>query len=628
MSSDDATTTKKTDFKSGLALYRRLWPYLRPERRLSIAIGALLLVAIPASVAAPLLVREIFDGALAAGDRTLLFQLGLGLVGLTLVSFGLGYIQTLLALSLHARVRFRIGARVHDQVLRLPLAFFDEQETGKLMSRLRDDLAALDVLMTDELLEAAVNVLRALVFFVLLLWLDLGLALSGLALCVVIFGGVLLVSRPLRRRSEAAREADATASSALHEALRGLTSIKLGARHRAERARLLAELKDALRAAISRDVLGLVTGSAFGLVGTLGGYVIIAVGAYRILDGSSSFGGLFAFFIFLTQLMGSAGAVFAMVPGLQAGFASWERLLTLLDRDAEDPGKPDTLPRFAGRLELQDLHFAYRREVEPEASDEDAPDDDGSGDTSSDSEEEEKKEEEVVEVLKGLDLTVEPGEVLALIGRSGAGKTTLLQLLPRLREPTAGRILLDGQPLDELPLQALRRQVGVVPQDIFLFNRSVRENLTFAMPGASDEAIISAARASRAWEFIERLPKGLDTVVGEDGVRLSGGQRQRLALAREFLRDPPLLLLDEATANLDAESEQAVREALHGLLAGRTCLVVAHRLSTIRDAHRIAVLEDGQVAELGTHDELLALGGLYALWHRQQVSSADSVDAS
>ncbi len=578
---------ERVAWPNALALFRRLWPQLRPELRPALWAAGAALLAVPASVASPFLTRSLFDDVLPQGDARGILVIGGAMIGFTLVGGLLSYFQERIAIGIRARVRQRLTRGVFSHLLRLPLRYFHGSETGYLMSRVRDDVNGLDSLMIDELMGAGVDVLRAAVFLSLLFFVDVGLALSGATLLAIILGLVFAVSPALRRRSEVARETDAKSSAALHESIAGLATVRTGAQEASERRRFLRSVRTALRAMVRRDVLGAVTGTVFSLVANLGLYVILAVGAYRIAFGSSSIGSLMAFLMFLMQLMGAAGSVFGLVPALQQSLAALQRLFRLLDEEPEEDSTerpPGEEPQ--GAFEFRNVSFRYE--------------DDGEW------------------ALRGVTLSAAPGELIALVGRSGAGKTTLVHLLPRLYDPTEGVITLDGRSLREIPLDWLRRRIGVVPQDIFLFDRTVRENLLYAVPHASEARLMEAVRGAHAWDFIERLPKGLETRLGERGVRLSGGEKQRLAIARELLRDPPVLILDEATANLDAESEALVREAMEQLRQGRTCFAIAHRLSTVRAADRILVLDRGAIVESGTHDELLARGGLYRELHDLQ----------
>ncbi|MEQ8763304.1 MAG: ABC transporter ATP-binding protein [Planctomycetota bacterium] len=567
-------------------LFRRLWPELRPELRPAIWAAALALVGIPTSVASPFLTKYLFDDVLPNGDVSGILRVGGAMVGLTLVGGLLGYVQARIAIGIRARVRHRLTWRLFSHVLHLPLRYFHGTETGYLMSRIRDDVNGLDAIMVDALLRAVVDILRAAVFLGLLFFVDVGLALSGALLLGIILGLVFAVSPALRRRSEVARETDAKSSASLHEAIAGLTSIRTAAREGAERRRFLGSVRGALRARVDRDVLGALTSTTFSLVASLGLYVILAVGAYRIAEGESSIGGLMAFLMFLMQLMSAAGSVFGLVPAIQQSLAALQRLFRLFDEDIEPSGSGRAAGELRGAWRFRGVSFRY--------------------------------EEDGPWALREIDFEVQPGELIALVGRSGSGKTTLVHLLPRLFTPQEGRIELDGRGLNELSLAWLRSQIGVVPQDVFLFDRTVRENLAYSKPDASELEIVEAARKAHALEFVERLPKGMDTRIGERGVRLSGGEKQRLAIARELLRDPPVLIFDEATANLDAESEALLRDAMEQLRRGRTCFVIAHRLSTIRAADRILVLNEGRLVESGSHRELLAKGGIYSELHALQ----------
>ncbi len=579
---------KRLPIAKGWPLFRRFRPYLRPERRLSIAILVLLLLAVPSGIVSPLLVKKIFDDAIPSADLDLLLFLGGAVIALTLVSQGIGFVQGLLAIKLQNRVRYRVQRELFEHVIRLPLAFLRKTETGYLMSRVRDDVASLGAIMTDRILSAAVDAARAVVFFGLLLWIDFPLALSGLVLVAVITAGVFMVSGRLRRRAEEMRETDARSSASLQEALSGIQTIRTAGREPAETRRFTATVRHAIRAAVGHEVLGLATGSAIGLVGSLGLYVIVCVGAYRIFTGLSTYGTLMAFFIYLTQLVTAAGAVLALNPAIQRALASLERIFALEDTAAEPRGAA-TIPRLTGDVEFEGVGFEY---------------------------------EPGIPVLREVTFHARPGEVVALVGRSGSGKSTLVSLLSRLHDPTAGSIRVDGRRIEEYPLRSLRSQIGVVPQDVFLFNRSIRDNLAFARPAASEAEVRAAAKAAHAAEFIERISNGYEATIGERGVRLSGGEKQRLAIAREILRDPPILVLDEATSSLDSESEALVKEALAVLMKQRTCFVIAHRLSTVVSADRILVLDEGRVVESGNHAELLERGGRYRVLYETQFRAA------
>ena len=568
-------------FDKGRVLFRRFWPYLKRERKLAFAILCVLLLSVPTTVIPPFLVRELIDSVTSSeqaantspSKQTLLNQ-GLIIIALTLLTRLFGTIHALLAIKLHSRIRFRLTREVLGHLLKLPLPYFHKNRTGYLMARVRDDVKALDGLMSDRLLGALIDVFKAILCLSLLLWLDAGLALSGFLLIVLILLGVLVLSPFLRKLSERTRESDARSSGVLQELLTGIATIRTNAQEHTERRGYFATVKAWLRASARHDVLAAFTGTAISLISVTGSYIIIVAAAYRILVGLSTFGGLLAFFLILFQLMTATGSVTSLVPELQRGLASLQRLFGILDETEERQVRQGAAPTSVrGELVFEDVSLRY---------------------------------DEDTLALTNLDLHVQPGEVIALVGRSGAGKSSLANLIPRLYEPTSGRILLDGVDTQDLPLRWLRSRIGIVPQDVFLFSRSLRANITYGREGASEEELVAAAQAASAHDFILETKHGYDTEVGERGVRLSGGQRQRIAIAREILRDPPILILDEATSNLDSESEVLVQEAIEHLMKGRTCFVIAHRLSTIRGADRVIVLEQGRILEQGSPSDLLA----------------------
>ena len=560
-------------------LLRRFWPWLRREVRLAVACAGLLLLALPLGMVSPLVARHLFDEILPSGDLDRLLQTCGLMIVLTLISGAIHFGESILALRLANRILFRLARDLFAHVYRLPLAFLRQSRQGDLMSRLRDDVVAVEPLLPHKLLRVVVDLAGAVVFLGLMVYLDSGLALTGLVLVLVLCGGIYALSGPLRLRSRAAREADATASAALHEALAGFETVRTSAQDSRERRRYIRRVKDAVRKAVRRDVFGAATGASVSLILQMGIYSVLAVGAYEISQGTSSLGNLVAFFLYLVQMTTRAGSVLSLIPSAQNGFASLERLFKLLDEPAEaDTTGPHGLPTLRGEVEFRDVHLTY---------------------------------ENGQQALRGISLVANPGEMIALVGPSGSGKSTLMQLLPRLFVPQQGEVSIDGIPLERLPLRWLRSQIGVVPQDVFLFDRTIHENIAFADPDATELMIQEAADAAGATEFIKRLTKGMDTVVGERGVRLSAGEKQRIAIAREMLRKPPILIMDEATSNLDARSETLVRQAVERLRQGRTAFVIAHRLSTVQKADRILVLKEGRIVEQGGHAELLEQQGLY-----------------
>jgi subfamily B ATP-binding cassette protein MsbA len=466
------------------------------------------------------------------------------------------------------------------------MSFYTQHDTGYIMSRQRDDLKHLSGIMADTFLRAAINVIRVIVFIGLLFYIDVALAASGLILAVVFFGANLLFSRPLRRRNEAVQEAEAKTSTALHEGAIGFSLIKATTREKAELRRYVRALGQHVHASFRRDVLEIFSDELIGLAGTVGAYFIVLFGAYRIMQGGSTFGNLFAFFMYLTNVFGATGALMRLNSNLQRAMNALQRIYEVLDTSPE----PANIPRASakpGQCEIVFDHVSFNY----------MPD---------------------MPVLQNVSAKISAGAQVALVGPSGAGKTTFAHLIPRFYEPLAGRILLNGKDLRDIHFHDLRRLIGVVPQDVFLFDRTIRENIAYGNHVADPAEIERAARAANAHDFIAALPDGYDSKIGERGIRLSGGQKQRLAIAREILRNPPILILDEATSSLDSAAEALIQEALQRFKKNRTSIIIAHRLSTVIEADWILVFDKGRIVEQGRHEQLLAQGGFYAFLFETQ----------
>jgi subfamily B ATP-binding cassette protein MsbA len=455
------------------------------------------------------------------------------------------------------------------------------------MSRQRDDLRNLSGIMADTFVRAAINLLRALVFVGLLFYLDAGLAATGLVLTLVFFGANLLFSKPLRRRNLAVQEAEAQTSTALHEGAIGIRLIKATAREKFELRKYVRALSVYARAVIRRDILEILSDELIGLAATIGVYSIVLVGAYRIMADDTTFGSLFAFFMYLSSLFGATGALLRLNSSLQRALGSLQRIYEVLDTPPE-PAASGAAALFISppcEIQFENVGFNYISEIA---------------------------------VLHQVSARIPAGAQVALVGPSGAGKTTFAHLVPRFYEPAQGRILLNGVDLATIPLPQLRRLIGIVPQDVFLFDRTIRENIAYGNHVADPEMIERAARAANAHDFVAEMPQGYESKIGERGVRLSAGQKQRIALAREILRNPPILILDEATSSLDSASEALIQEAIQRFKKNRTSIIIAHRLSTVMEADCILVFDKGRIVEQGRHEQLLAQGGLYAFLFETQ----------
>ncbi len=568
-------------------LIKRFWPWVRPHVRYVWIMATLLIVSTPLPLISPLIVRRVVDDAVLNSDRTDILYWGAVLVGMTLLSvvFALatGYSTTLF----HTKVIRDIRLDLYLHLQRLSYRYYSDKEAGYLMSRQTDDVGNLRGVMADSFAQGVVDLVRGVGYAGMIFYVEWRMALGGLVLVLFIFGFQYAISGTMRRLSRDERESWTEVSRTLHQGLSGYPLVMATAAERHEARRFAHAVHGNVRAGLRQQMFFLVTRNVFRLVGGVAPTIIVLAGVYLIVNSDLTVGGLFAFFMYLMQMFSAFGTVANINPRMQSSLASLERIYEVLDTEPEiaSPGGGTRIDDFAGNVTFEDVSFEY---------------------------------EEGVPVLHNVSLEVPARTMVALVGPSGAGKTTLAHMLPRFFDPSSGRITVDGHDLATLDLHWYRRHVGLVPQEIFLFARSVADNLSYGSVDVSHDELREAAAAANALEFIERMPDGFDTLIGERGVKLSGGQRQRLAIAREILRDPTILILDEATSSLDSETEALIQEALGVLLAGRTSFVIAHRLSTVVRADVIVALDDGRIVETGQHEELLAAKGLYSRLYQSQ----------
>jgi subfamily B ATP-binding cassette protein MsbA len=575
------------------ATLRRLFGLARPYRGRLLLAGVCLLVSSLLSLALPWMIQRLIDSVLVNHNPVLLGQSVLALLAIFIVQAGFNFGYTYQLAFTGERLVADLRRRVFAHLQTLSLAFYDNQRVGELTSRLSNDVTVVQGGLTGNLLgmvQQIVTLIGGLLIIVVTDWRLLVVAL--LIMPPLMFVGTWF-GRRLERTSTLAQAALGTATTVLEETLSAPRVVKAFGREDYEVDRYGAAVEDSFRLAMRRARLRavfvpLITLLSFGALAA-----VLWFGGQEVLAGRITPGQLISLMLYMMMVAGPLGGLAGVYAQFQEASGAARRLFELLDTlptVAEAPGAVALPKPVQGAVTLAGVDFAY-----------------GSGPP----------------VLSGIDLAIAPGEVVALVGPSGAGKTTLASLIPRFYDPVAGQVTLDGHDLRRITLKSLRGAIAVVPQDPLLFGGSVRENIAYGRLDATDAEITAAARAANAANFISDLPDGYATIIGERGVKLSGGQRQRIAIARALLRNPAVLILDEATSSLDTESETLVRQALDRLMRGRTVVIIAHRLSTVERADRIVVLDAGRIVEQGTHAELLTHEGLYHRLYTQVTQPPD-----
>ena len=555
--------------------YLKRYPWLGGLQLLFATLMALVVIIWPA------MTRVIIDEVLPTGNRTLLLQslgwMAFGLIGREVFNS----LRILLNNTFEQKVIFDLRSELYAKLQHLPLSWFDNQRSGDLMTRVAEDVPAMERVLIDGIETGLVSTVQILAVAVFMFTQNVALAIAVFIPVPLIAGGALIYTRISGRRWKAVKKAAGDMNALLHDNLAGIRQIKSYTAEPEEHQRF-NQASDTLRRASLRAMTAwAIYHPAMYALGTLGILIITGYGGMMVLDGKLSAGQLVSFVFLLGYFYEPIGKLHNLNQLLQSGRAAADRVFAILDADGEshmDHGKPLPKDAIRGHVVFDRVSFSYA----------DRP------------------------TLSEVNLEALPGQTIALVGTTGAGKSTVINLLTRFYEYNSGCIRIDGHEIHDIAKPSLRAAIGYVTQESFMFNGSVRENLQLGKRDASDEQCWQALRAANAHPFVERLPNGLSTVVGERGVKLSVGERQRLSIARAILKNPPILLLDEATASVDTETERLIQEALEHLMANRTAFVIAHRLSTVRGADRIYVLDLGRVIEQGTHDELLAAGGQYA----------------
>lgn len=583
-------------------MFRRFLAYYRPERGLFVADTVCALIIAGIDLAFPAILRSLTGGLFLKGADAIMAALGmiaLGLVAMYLVRTGCRYFVSAQGHIMGARMESRMRQDLFDQYERFCFTYFDRVNSGDMMSRVVNDLF--------DICEAAHHVPEWIIIcgveivgaFIILA--TISPMLTAIMAAVTAVFVVIMVRQNLRMREVFAdnRRKISEVNSQLQDSLAGMRVVKSFANEDTERAKFRRSNARYLDSKVAQyHAMGAYQATSAALTGALF-TVIIVVGGLLVAEGNMTAVDMATFALYISLFTTPIETLVNSTENIQKAIAGFKRMdeVILTMPDIEDAPDARELTVSAGAIEYRDVCFSYE-------------------------DEELGSDRAGRPVIDHLDLSIHPGETIALVGPSGGGKTTTCSLLPRFYDVTSGSITIDGQDVRSVTQQSLRQAIGLVQQDVYLFDGTIGENIAYGRPGATQEEIVEAARRANIHEFIETLPAGYDTVVGERGSRLSGGQKQRVAIARVFLKNPAILILDEATSALDNESEEAVQESLERLARDRTTIIIAHRLSTIKNADEIATVERGRVVERGTHDELLARNGTYARYYRMQFEGA------
>ena len=623
-------------------LLLRVLAYARPYWSHLAGMLLTILLSSGLSLVSPLIFRSLIDEILPQKDMSGLWIFALALLALPMLNGGVGVIQRRLNSMVGEGVIYDLRVALFSKLQRMSLRFFTNTRIGELMSRLNSDVVGAQNAISNTIVNIITNLVQTVAILAVMLSLQWQLTLVSVVILPLFLLVARLLGTRLREIARRAMDANAAMNAHMNETLNigGALLVKLFGRTHEEETRFRERTGEVRDLGVERALLGSAFFIIIGLVSAVGTALVYGLGGYYVIQGDFTVGTIVAFGSYLGTLYGSLQGLATAPVDFSTSMVSFERVFEVIDLPLDIEEKPNAIALEGGsEIEFDNVSFNYQvdesrllSEVKrygsmdnvktvlsgktEEAKKDETPD-------ASDPQPESSSQARIT-ALSGISFRAAPGQLLALVGPSGAGKTTTTYLIPRLYDPTEGVIRIDGHDLRDLSLDSLSRVVGMVTQENYLFHDTIRTNLIYAKPNATQAEIESAARAANIHNFISGLPQGYDTVVGERGYRLSGGEKQRIALARVILKDPHILVLDEATSHLDSESEALIQEALKRVMAGRTSIVIAHRLSTVLAADLILVMDRGKIVERGRHEELLALGGLYAQLYETQFTQSSA----
>lgn len=576
-----------------MTLYLRILSYIKPYMHRLIFAMFCTIMAAAGNLYIPWIIKDMIDEVLADKNGTMLNWIAASIIAIFVVRGLFWYGQNYLMSYVGQSVIIDIRAAVFKKLQRLSVSFYDKNKTGTIMSYVTNDVNALQSAMVENTIEMITEGFILIGSVVAMIYLDWRLTLFTVCTFPVVLWFMEFFGKKIRKTGDRIQECTADITSVLQESVASARVIKSFVREDYEVDRFDVENRANFRANMKNAQLMATLTPVVELVAAIGVTMIIWYGGNNVINGTITAGSLVAFLTYAVNISNPIKRLTRVIGNIQKALAAAQRVFMIIDMPKEIAESRDAkqLPEVSGKVEFQNVSFAY--------------DDKGN-------------------VITDLSFSVKPGEVIAIVGPSGAGKSTIANLLPRFYDVNKGDIKIDGHSVREVTLDSLREQVGIVPQETMLFNGSVYNNILYGRLDATKEEIEAAAKAANAHDFIMQLTDGYETKLGDRGVNLSGGQRQRIAIARAILKNPRILILDEATSALDTESERVVQEALDRLMVGRTSFVIAHRLSTVKNADKILVLEKGNLVESGTHDELLALDGLYAHLYKIQYRNKEA----